>query len=117
VPNQVLTEGDYAVVVDTTKSRADRIAAFRRRVDWVDLGLGDKPYLQQIVDMLGRYGTMGLVEARKGVNGDPDIPSTIYVADGKPPPTAVAAIFGGAEPPVQVAFTEQLGNFPFGTRP
>ena len=117
VPNQVLTEEDYSIAVDTTKPREERVAAFRKRMDWVDLGLGDKPYLQQIVDMLKRYGAMALVEARKGVNADPDIPATIYVADGKPSPAAVAGGAAGAASPVEVVFTERLGNFPFGARP
>lgn len=113
VPNQVLTEEDYATAIDNAKPRAERLAAFRRRKEWVDEGLGESPYLQQIVDMLRHYGSMGLVEARKGVNGDIEIPAVIYVSDGKQPTTAALA---GATPEVQVSFSERLGNFPFGSR-
>ena len=123
VPNQVLSEEDYAAVIDTAQPRADRIAALRRRIDWFDKGLGKTGYLAQIVAMLERYGHMGLIMARKGVDGDPDIPPTLYVGDGKSPdaaptagpaPTAVAA--DSQRVPVPVAFTARLGNFPFGPR-
>ena len=34
VPNQVLTEEDYQIVIDTSQPLADRIAAFNRRASW-----------------------------------------------------------------------------------
>ncbi|HXE61969.1 MAG TPA: LodA/GoxA family CTQ-dependent oxidase, partial [Bryobacteraceae bacterium] len=35
VPDQVLTEDQYAIVMDTTRSLPDRIAAFATRTDWL----------------------------------------------------------------------------------
>ena len=115
MPNQVLAEADYAIAIDGARPRAERIAAFRRRTDWIDQELGKTDYLSQIQAMLSRYGDMGLIEARKGVAGDPDISPVIYVGDGKPPP-ATAGLAAGAAPPAKIAFTERLGNFPFGSR-
>ncbi|EUC12351.1 LodA/GoxA family CTQ-dependent oxidase [Paraburkholderia hospita] len=119
VPNQVLTEDDYAVVLDTARPRAERIAAFRRRKDWNDLGLGTSHGTGQIVEMIRRYGAMGLVEAREGFSADPDLPATIYVTDGKPPPEPPAPpveTAAGATLQVNTTFIERLGDFPFGPK-
>ena len=125
VPNQVLSEEDYAVVIDTARPRAERIASLQQRIDWFDKGLGETGYLAQVVAMLERYGLMGLIMARKGVEGDPDIPSTLYVGDGKSPaaapmagpiPAAGAVPAVAAHEPIPLAFTGRLGNFPFGRR-
>lgn len=118
VPNQVLSEEDYAIVVDSAQPRAERIVKLRERVDWFDKGLGNTGYVAQVVAMIERYGDMGLIMARKGVDGDPDIPPILYVGDGKSPAAtpmmvqALVATEGATREPIPVAFTAHLGNFP-----
>jgi hypothetical protein len=77
VPNQVLTEDDYDIVVDTTRSREERIAAFNRRPHWIRALKGPAP--QVMLEMVAHFSAMGIVEARLGVPSDPDFPETIYV--------------------------------------
>jgi hypothetical protein len=106
------------VIVDTTKPHPDRVAAFRARADWFDETLDPGPP-DQIVQMLERYGDMGLVEARQGVTGDPVIPPVLYVSDGHKPSTTatVTAAVSGArrQAPTAEGFRERLGQFPFGS--
>ena len=70
VPNQVLTENQYNIVMDATKPRAERIKAFRTRANWWR-GLKGQ-YLDQINHMIADFGKMGVVERRPGPT-DPDI--------------------------------------------
>ena len=123
VPNQVLTEDDYAAAVGASGTQADRVARFRRREDWITETLGDGGYLQEIVAMIDRYGDMGLVTARQGVHGDPDIAGVVYVSDrGSAPAPAPApgltAQAAAAHAPARhaIEFTERRGNFPLGPR-
>lgn len=117
VPNQVLTEHDYAIVIDGTRPRDEQVGAFRSRIDWIDATLGKLDYRIQIASMLSQYGAMGLIEARQGVAGDPDIPPVIYVSDGTPAPQMLGAALV-APPHVGVAddFVERIGQFPHGAR-
>lgn len=79
VPNQVLSEADYAIAVDDSKSRDERVAAFNRRCNWFQT-LGDQGYLSQIDNMVTRFPWMGVIEYRPGVQGDPDLPPVMQVA-------------------------------------
>jgi hypothetical protein len=119
VPNQVLSEEAHAAAVDTSLPRAQRLSALNQRGDWIDRTLGETDYLHQIVAMIERYGEMGLVMARKGVDGDPEFPPVMYVSDGKDAAAMAAMVAGavpGQPPATPIAFTERLGNFPFGPR-
>jgi hypothetical protein len=78
VPNHVLTEEAYAIVVDPRQKREDRIAAFTRRTDWTKPLHGDTA--GQMLDMIRIFGSMGLLELRPGVPNDPDLPATMLVA-------------------------------------
>jgi hypothetical protein len=78
VPNQVLAEDDYRKVTDTSLPRAKRIQAFHNREQWVRLLTGNTGLLQMAEAVAG-FGKMGLVEARKGVSGDPLFPETLFV--------------------------------------
>jgi hypothetical protein len=121
VPNQVLEERDYRTVLDTTKSRVDRVAAFKTRTEWIPLTVDDDDYIDQITEMIDRWSAVGLIEARSGVHGDADIAPVIYVSDAKPPaPQAQAPSAGSTEragaapPPVRSDhFRDRRGNFPF----
>jgi hypothetical protein len=77
VPNQVLTEDDYKIVIDTSRPLQERIVALNRRVQWLRSLTGS--VAQQMMQMIAEFGKMGIVEARPGVTGDPLFPETLYV--------------------------------------
>jgi len=77
VPNQVLTEKEYAIVIDSNQPLADRLAAFAKRAAWTR-PLGSKSYLAQINNMIDHFGDMGVVEHRPGPN-DQHFPSSMQV--------------------------------------
>jgi hypothetical protein len=79
VPNQVLTEASYDIVMDTQQPLAARLAAFARRVAWVR-PLGSKGYTSQLNNMIANFGDMGVVEPRPGP-GDPQFPPSLDVED------------------------------------
>jgi hypothetical protein len=117
VPNQVISQDAYSIVMDNSKPQSDRVAAFRHRAGWIEQTL-EGNYLQQISEMLDYYGEMGLVEARRGLNGDPDIPAVLYVSDGAKasatPGTARTIADHWSKKRADLSeFSETLGNFPF----
>ena len=80
VPNQVLTEEDYKIVMDSQHSLGKRLAAFARRASWNrPLGL-KKDYPTQINHMINFFGDMGVVENRQGP-ADPQFPPSLEVQD------------------------------------
>jgi hypothetical protein len=81
VPNHVLTEEDYEIVVDGARPREERIRAFGRRAVWLR-GLG-KAYLAAIDRMVHEFGKLGVVEVRPGVADDPYFPAEMMV-ESKP---------------------------------
>ncbi len=82
VPNHVLTADDYAIVIDPAQPMARRIEAFSNRTSW------NKPLhgktAAQMEQMVRIFGSMGLVEVRPGVEGDPAFPATMMVASYGP---------------------------------
>ncbi len=82
VPNHVLTAEDYAIVVDAAQPMPRRIEAFSNRTSW------NKPLhgttAGQMEQMVRIFGSMGLVEVRPGVEGDPAFPTTMMVASYGP---------------------------------
>lgn len=87
VPNHVLTEEDYEIVVDGSLPRDERIEAFGRRAVWLR-GLG-KAYLKAIDKMVHEFGKLGVVEVRPGVADDSYFPEVMMV-ESKPGFTEVA---------------------------
>ena len=79
VPNEVLDDTEYGIVMDHNQPLDERLAAFATRAAWTR-PLGDKGYLDQINNMIERYGEMGVVEHRPGP-GDPNFPATMQVQD------------------------------------
>ncbi len=78
VPNQVLTEDDYRIVMDRQLPIDARTAAFNNRENWLR-GLNLKaPYVHQITKMVSDFGELGIVEKHQGP-GDPEFPPEIYV--------------------------------------
>lgn len=79
VPNWVLTEDDYRIVIDECQPREQRIAAYNRRASW-NRFIDTEPTTAEVMKkMISHFGAQGLVEARPGVPDDPDFPPTIYV--------------------------------------
>jgi hypothetical protein len=77
VPNTVLTEEDYAIVMDEGNSLTVRLDAFNRRASWYRI-LGAN-YLDNIQNMVARYGDLGVVEYRPGLPGSALFPAAMYV--------------------------------------
>lgn len=77
VPNHVLSEQDYQTVVDPSRPREERVAAFQRREHWIHR-VSTKP-LAQLEGMVTRFGDMAIVEMRAGVENDADLPPRIGV--------------------------------------
>jgi hypothetical protein len=91
VPNQVLTEADYRIVTDASRPREEREAAFSRRAEWTRLlGTEDTPAEVQMMNMVNRFGDMGVVEVREGVRGDPVFPPVMMVECAVGAPAAPA---------------------------
>ncbi|MDB5693984.1 MAG: valyl-tRNA synthetase [Alphaproteobacteria bacterium] len=88
VPNQVLDEADYEIAMDEARPRAERLAAFHRRVDWEFSVLGKLDYPAIAESMIDNFHRLGIVEKRPGPTGDPDIPPIVYVSKALPPPRA-----------------------------
>ncbi len=78
VPNHVLTEADYQVVVDPSRSPDERRAAFERRAVWLRF-LGGPGYQQQLETMISSFGKLGVVEARSGPSAGDGFPATLMV--------------------------------------
>jgi hypothetical protein len=77
VPNQVLSDDDYKTVMNDALPRAQRIAAFNNREGWLRALTGSAP--DQMMQMIAEFGKMGIIEARPGIEGDPDFPAVMLV--------------------------------------
>jgi hypothetical protein len=82
VPNHVLTDADYAVVIDPSQPRSHRLAAFATRTSWVDPLRGSTA--EQMLQMVAVFASMGLLESRPGVDADPELPPVMLVASYGP---------------------------------
>lgn len=78
VPNQVLSAEDYAIVIDTSLPREQRLAAYQCRESWLRT-IENATTPQVMMDMIAHFGELGIVEARPGIAGDPDFPEVIHV--------------------------------------
>ena len=79
VPNQVLTEHNYNIVLDTSRPLDERRKAFASREVWYE-PLGSESYTQQINNMVHHFDFLGVVEVRRGPD-DGEFPAEIEVAD------------------------------------
>ena len=77
VPNHVVTEDDYAVVIDESLPLSERLVAFSDRGSWFRT-LGTGTYVDKINYMIGHFSEMGVVEVREGP-GDTAFPAEIQV--------------------------------------
>jgi len=80
IPNQVLAEEDYEVVMDPTRSLADRRAAFQRRRGW-ERFIAAATYQPTINAMLTDWYKLGVVADMPGPK-DGYFPSTLKVETG-----------------------------------
>lgn len=79
VPNWVLTEDDYEIVIDEALPREQRITAYNRRAYWFR-SIDEAPDIPARMEkMVAEFGAQGIVEARPGIVDDPDFPAVIYV--------------------------------------
>lgn len=65
IPNSVLTEEDYAIVVDTSRTLAERRAAFRRRAMW-ERPIATTNRLATLSLMVTEWSRLGVVAERPG---------------------------------------------------
>ena len=85
VPNQVLTESNYAIVMDKSRPMSERQKAFASREAWIE-PLGADGYTHQINNMVQHFDFLAVVEERDGP-GDAAFPAKIEVADWSKPIT------------------------------
>ena len=78
VPNHVLTEENYRIVMNESgrHTMEERLAAFNNRAVWLR-GLPGE-YRDQIEEMIHRFGLLGVLQKRPGPK-DPAFPNVIYV--------------------------------------
>jgi hypothetical protein len=115
VPNQVLTQEDYDIVMNEEASLADRLAAFARRASWLR-PLGSRSYTDQINNMIAHFDHMGVVETRAGPASGP-FPSVVEVEDLHPAARAVAAALGPrAAEQLDLSGIDKMRRFPHGLR-
>lgn len=102
VPNEVLTDAAYAIALDSSKTPEERLAAFTQRYSWVAPLHGTTA--EQMKQMIDVFGSMGLLEVRKGATDLPDLPPVMMVASFGPqvpePPAP------GAQPAPELAAAE-----------
>jgi L-Lysine epsilon oxidase N-terminal/L-lysine epsilon oxidase C-terminal domain len=77
VPNQVLTQENYEIVINQNLPREQRLAAYYTRDSWLRGLKGKAP--EQMLQMVAEFGKMGVIEPRPGVEHDPDFPPVIFV--------------------------------------
>ena len=115
VPNQVLTQADYEIVLDPEQPLADRLAAFARRASWLR-PLGSKSYTDQINNMIAYFDHMGVVESRRGPTSGP-FPRMVEVEDLHPAAHALAAAIGPrAAEELDLSGIDKVRRFPHGLR-
>lgn len=102
VPNQVLTEENYEVVMEGGRPLGERLAAFANRANWLR-PLGSVSYTDQINNMIERFGELGVVEVREGPKGDPNFPPVMEVEQFAPRPKLLraAAVEEEERPPIR----------------
>jgi hypothetical protein len=83
VPNQVLTQASYNIVMDPGKSMGERMEAFAHRASWLDT-LGEKiPYTELINTMIDHFDRMGVVAVHPGPTDTDQFPASIQVEDAR----------------------------------
>jgi hypothetical protein len=118
VPNQVLSEANYKLVMDEDLPLSERLAAFAKRSLWI-LPLGTKNYTDQINNMIDHFGDLGVVEVREGPSDRENFPATIEVEQLDPRRHKQLLKAGVAAPvaeeqDVDLTGIEKVNRFPHG---
>lgn len=80
VPNQILTEEDYNIVMNESLPREERLAAFNNREAWLRNLLTGSPSAPEVMlRMIANFGSMGILATRPGIKNDPDFPEVMLV--------------------------------------
>nr|WP_298166143.1 LodA/GoxA family CTQ-dependent oxidase [uncultured Pseudomonas sp.] len=87
VPNQVLSQQAYEIVMDESLPAEERLRAFAKRAAWIR-PLGNISYQDQINNMIADIAQMGIVEVREGPHDGAGFPSQLEV-EQLPPPSRV----------------------------
>jgi hypothetical protein len=117
VPNQILTEANYSLVMNTQLPLPNRLAAFAQRIAWVR-PLGSNGYTSQINAMVTNFWEMGVIEQRRGP-GDSHFPPSLEVEDLPQPTMERLAVEGGspnAADEIDLTGIEKVRRFPHGLR-
>jgi len=77
VPNQVLSQADYAVVMNEKLDRSTRMNAFNYREHWLRKMQGGA--VAQMLQMLREFSEVGFITAKPGPQNDPDFPPVLFV--------------------------------------
>ena len=103
IPNDVLTEADYQIVVDTSRTLAERRAAFRRREMW-ERPIATMDRLATLSLMVNEWPKLGVVADRPGPS-DGAFPARMKVES--------RFEFSGPQPDVPAwAIRRQMSLFP-----
>ncbi len=117
VPNQILTQANYNIVMDAQRPLADRLTAFAQRTPW-SRPLGRGVYTSQINNMINNFWEMGVVEERPGP-GDPNFPPSLEV-ENLPQPTVQRLAAPGGSPDaadeIDLTGIEKVRRFPHGLK-
>lgn len=101
VPNQVLSESDYARATNKKLSLPDRVAAYNRRDSWTRALEGSPE--DQMEAMVKIFGEMGVLEARKGVKANRELPEVMLVESCPAVPDEAKAPAGAARKAARAA--------------
>ncbi|MCX6129459.1 MAG: LodA/GoxA family CTQ-dependent oxidase [Proteobacteria bacterium] len=101
VPNQVLTEEDYKILMDPNNTPEKRLEAYQRRASWVRAFKGG--LVSQIEQMVDEFGLMGIIVAMPGpTDKKVDVPPVVLVEFAQPSMTGArqppSASKSGADP-------------------
>lgn len=78
-PNQVLTYNNYKIVVDTKRSREERLKAYHSREEWYRFLSGGT--FTQMNQMVTEYVKQAYILKRAGVPKDPEFPPVMFVEE------------------------------------
>ena len=83
VPNQVLTDADYQIAIDTNESRQARIDAFNRREKWLR-AIDHEDVARAMQQAVDHFGWLGVIETRDGVSDDDEL-APVMLVENIPP--------------------------------
>lgn len=86
VPNQVFSEENYNVLMNSKLPAAKRLQAFHDRSDWYRLFVGNDD--TDIDQMITNFDKLGIVEERPGPTDLPGVPAKVWV-ESKPDPVVL----------------------------